>query len=93
MAVMIRLARQGTKKKPFYRIVATDKRSPRDGRFIEQIGYFDPRKPDFKLDQARYQHWVDHGALPSDTLASLARRSAQSAQNAQSPQSSKAART
>jgi small subunit ribosomal protein S16 len=76
MSVKIRLARQGSKKKPFYRIVATDKRSPRDGRFIEQIGFFDPRKPDFKLDQERYAHWLSHGALPSDTLASLVKRAA-----------------
>jgi small subunit ribosomal protein S16 len=79
MAVKIRLARQGSKKKPFYRIVATDKRSPRDGRFIEQIGYFDPRKPDFKIDSARYEHWLKHGALPSDTLASLVKRAAKAA--------------
>jgi small subunit ribosomal protein S16 len=76
MSVKIRLARQGSKKKPFYRIVATDKRSPRDGRFIEQIGFFDPRKPDFKLDEGRYAHWLKHGALPSDTLASLVKRNA-----------------
>ena len=75
MSVKIRLARQGTKKKPFYRIVATDKRSARDGRFIEQLGYFDPRKPDFKLDRARYDHWLQHGALPSDTMATLVKRS------------------
>ena len=79
MSVMIRLARQGSKKKPFYRIVATDKRSPRDGRFIEQIGYFDPRKPDFKLDQARYAHWLSHGALPSDTLRNHVKRAAKAA--------------
>ena len=79
MAVMIRLARQGSKKKPFYRIVATDKRSPRDGRFIEQIGYFDPRKPDFKLDQARYDHWMSNGALASDTLRTMIKRNAKSA--------------
>ena len=82
MSVKIRLARQGSKKRPFYRIVATDKRSPRDGRFIEQIGYFDPLKPDFRLDQPRYEHWLKHGALPSDTLASLVKRAAKDAPKA-----------
>jgi small subunit ribosomal protein S16 len=71
MSVSIRLARQGSKKKPFYRIVATDRRSPRDGRFIEQLGYYDPRKPEFRLDVERYKRWVDTGARPSDTVASL----------------------
>ncbi|HKE19791.1 MAG TPA: 30S ribosomal protein S16 [Kofleriaceae bacterium] len=71
MSVSIRLARQGSKKKPFYRIVASDRRSPRDGRFIEQLGYYDPRKPEFRLDLERYKKWVDTGARPSDTVASL----------------------
>lgn len=71
MSVCIRLARQGSKKKPFYRIVATDRRSPRDGRFIEQLGYYDPRKPDFRLDLERYKTWIKTGARPSDTVASL----------------------
>ena len=71
MSVSIRMARQGSKKKPFYRIVATDRRSPRDGRFIEQIGYYDPRKPEFRLDRAKYEAWVKQGARPSDTVATL----------------------
>jgi small subunit ribosomal protein S16 len=71
MSVCIRLARQGSKKRPFYRIVATDRRSPRDGRFIEQLGYYDPRKPDFRLDFERYKTWIGTGARPSDTVASL----------------------
>lgn len=71
MSVCIRLARQGSKKRPFYRIVAADRRSPRDGRFIEQLGYYDPRKPDFRLDLEKYKKWVDTGARPSDTVASL----------------------
>jgi small subunit ribosomal protein S16 len=71
MSVSIRMARQGSKKKPFYRIVATDRRSPRDGRFIEQIGYYDPRKPEFRLDHAKYQAWVKNGARPSDTVSTL----------------------
>ena len=76
MAVSIRLARQGAKKRPFYRIVAADRRSSRDGRFIEQIGFYDPRKKDFSLDVERYQHWVSHGAIASDTVASLVRKNA-----------------
>jgi len=71
MSVSIRMARQGSKKKPFYRIVATDRRSPRDGRFIEQIGYYDPRKPEFRLDRAKYEAWVKNGARPSDTVSTL----------------------
>jgi small subunit ribosomal protein S16 len=53
MAVAIRLARQGSKKKPFYRVVAADRRSPRDGRFIEQIGYYDPRRKIIRVDSER----------------------------------------
>ena len=71
MSVCIRLARQGSKKRPFYRIVAADRRSPRDGRFIEQLGYYDPRKPDFRLDLERYKTWIGTGARPSDTIAAL----------------------
>ena len=76
MSVSIRLARQGSKRKPFYRIVASDRRSPRDGRFIEQIGYYDPRKPDFRLDQVRYEKWLKHGARPSETVATLVKSNA-----------------
>lgn len=76
MSVSIRLARQGSKKKPFYRIVASDRRSPRDGRFIEQLGYYDPRKPDFRLDFAKYETWVKNGARPSDTVATLVKSNA-----------------
>ena len=71
MSVSIRMARQGSKKKAFYRIVATDRRAPRDGRFIEQIGYYDPRKPEFRIDHAKYQAWVKSGARPSDTVSTL----------------------
>ena len=71
MSVSIRMARQGSKKKPFYRIVATDRRSPRDGRFIEQIGYYDPRKPELRLDHGKYGAWVKNGARPSDTVSTL----------------------
>jgi small subunit ribosomal protein S16 len=74
MAVAIRLTRQGTNKKPFYRVIAADKRSPRDGRFIEQLGLFDPRAKKFVIDLPRYQKWVDHGAVPSDTVYELVKK-------------------
>lgn len=76
MSVKIRLARQGAKKSPFYRIVAADSRSPRDGRHIEQLGVFDPTRnpPEFRYDEARIQHWLDHGAQPSDTIRELLNR-------------------
>lgn len=68
--VTIRLARAGAKKKPFYRVVVADHRFPRDGRFIEQVGTYDPKKPahgiNLKLD--RIAHWVGLGARPSDTV-------------------------
>lgn len=74
MAVAIRLSRQGSKKRPFYRIVATEKSSPRDGRFIELLGVYDPRKKHFQVDQARYDRWLKCGAKPSPTVASLVRK-------------------
>lgn len=72
--VVLRMSRQGSKKRPFYRIVAADKRRARDGRFIELIGTFDPRTKAFAVDADRYAHWVKVGAQPSETLASLVRR-------------------
>jgi small subunit ribosomal protein S16 len=74
MAVSIRLTRQGTNKKPFYRVIATDRRSPRDGRFIEQLGLFDPRAKKFSIDVDKYQNWVKNGAIPSDTVADLVKK-------------------
>lgn len=74
MAVSIRLARQGSKKRPFYRIVAAEKSFPRDGRFIEQLGFYDPRAKVFKIDRDRYKHWVEVGALASDTVHTLVRK-------------------
>lgn len=76
MAVSLRLARQGSKKRPFYRIVAADRRSPRDGRFIEQLGYYDPRRKHFKIDRERYQRWVSSGAQPTETVSSLVKKQA-----------------
>jgi small subunit ribosomal protein S16 len=76
MSVTIRLTRAGSKKVPFYRIVAADHRSPRDGRFIEQLGVYDPlREPvEFRVDEQRLAHWLSVGALPSQTVGELLRR-------------------
>jgi small subunit ribosomal protein S16 len=75
MAVAIRLSRQGSKKKPFYRIVAAEKTAPRDGRFIELLGIYDPIKKQFRIDAERYRHWVKNGAKPTDTVAQLVKKS------------------
>ena len=74
MSVKIRLSRGGAKKRPFYRIVVADSRSPRDGRFIEKIGSYDPMvakdHPDrIRLDKDRAQHWLSVGAKPSDRVS------------------------
>jgi small subunit ribosomal protein S16 len=77
--VVVRMSRQGSKKRPFYRIVAADKRCARDGRFIELLGTYDPRTKDFRLDADRYGHWLKTGAKASDTVASLVRRAKRNA--------------
>ncbi|MDA5093596.1 30S ribosomal protein S16 [Aliiroseovarius sp. KMU-50] len=74
MAMKIRLARGGSKKRPFYRVVAADSRMPRDGRFIEKLGTYNPLLPKdsedrVKLDMERVQHWLDQGAQPSDRVS------------------------
>jgi small subunit ribosomal protein S16 len=74
MAVHIRLARAGTKKTPFYRIIVADQRSPRGGRFIERVGTYDPRRPEIRLDVARVKHWLSKGAQPTHTVALLLKR-------------------
>ncbi|MBL3592708.1 MAG: 30S ribosomal protein S16 [Synergistaceae bacterium] len=76
MAVRIRLARHGRKKTPFYRLVVADSRSPRDGRYIEQLGHYDPMKDpaDIKVDAERALHWIKNGAQPSDTARALLRK-------------------
>jgi small subunit ribosomal protein S16 len=83
MSVVLRLSRQGSKKRPFYRIVAADKRCPRDGKFIELLGTYDPRTKALKLDGDRFTHWVKVGALPSGTLNSLVNRQKRTAPPAQ----------
>jgi small subunit ribosomal protein S16 len=74
--VKIRLKRMGAKKRPFYRIVVADAQSPRDGRFIEQIGYYDPipNPATVKVDVERALYWVTHGAQPTETVRSLFRQ-------------------
>ncbi|MDX1708152.1 MAG: 30S ribosomal protein S16 [Desulfobacterales bacterium] len=73
MGVRIRLARHGAKKKPFYRIVVADSESPRDGKFLEKLGTYDPLKDpaEVSLNQDRIKYWIDKGAIPSDTVKSI----------------------
>lgn len=76
MAMKIRLARGGSKKRPFYRIVAADSRSPRDGRYIEKLGTYDPLLPRdnenrVRMDVERVQHWLERGAEPTDRIARM----------------------
>lgn len=76
MSVKIRMKRMGTKKRPFYRIVATDSRNRRDGRFIEELGYYDPltTPPNIKLDEEEIFKWMKDGAIPSTNVEGLMRR-------------------
>ncbi|SDW08341.1 30S ribosomal protein S16 [Litoreibacter albidus] len=74
MAMKIRLARGGSKKRPFYRVVASDSRMPRDGRYVEKLGTYNPLLPKdseerVKLDMERVQHWLDKGAKPTDRVS------------------------
>jgi small subunit ribosomal protein S16 len=88
MSLKIRLARAGSKKRPYYHVVVADVRSPRDGRFIEQIGSWNPLLPKdserVKLDTDRIKHWLSHGAVPTDRVlrfldeAGIAKRPARS---------------
>ena len=73
MAVTIRLRRTGTTRRPSYRVVVTDSRSPRDGRFIEIIGHYDPltKPPTVKIDRTKAQEWIAKGAQPSNTVKRL----------------------
>ncbi|MCU0561962.1 MAG: 30S ribosomal protein S16 [Desulfobacterales bacterium] len=76
MAVKIRLARHGAKKKPYYRIVVTDSESPRDGRFLESVGTYDPKLSGAKLTvkPERVRYWLQKGATPTDTVRTLFKR-------------------
>jgi len=71
MATRIRLKRMGSKKAPFYRLVVADSRSPRDGRFIEEVGYYNPMKEDLKIDEEKAVKWLKTGAQPSETVRAL----------------------
>ncbi len=85
MAVKIRLARMGSKKRPYYRIVAADARSPRDGRFLERLGTYDPHAPPEKavhLDDARITYWQSVGASATTTVARLLRSARKAAAKA-----------
>ncbi|OLZ09674.1 30S ribosomal protein S16 [Sulfobacillus thermosulfidooxidans] len=74
--VKIRLRRMGAKKRPFYRVVVADARSPRDGKFLEEIGYYDPTKNPavVKIDEEKAIRWIQNGAQPTDTARSLLRQ-------------------
>jgi len=76
MAVVLRLSRAGTHKAPFYHVVATDSRKPRDGKYLEDVGLYDPtRKPELiQLKTERVQHWLAAGARPSQTVAMILKR-------------------
>ena len=73
MAVKMRLKRMGQKKAPFYRVVVADSRSPRDGRFIEEVGYYDPNQNPsvVKIDEETAKKWLANGAQPTETVAKL----------------------
>lgn len=81
MAVKIRLKRMGAKNNPAYRVVVADERSPRDGKFIEEIGTYQPRKQgsNFELNLDRANYWISVGAQPSDTVASMIRKAVRTA--------------
>jgi small subunit ribosomal protein S16 len=81
MAVSIRLRREGTTNRPYYKVVVADQRSPRDGKFIEIIGNYDPKKTgaNASIDLTRADYWIEKGAQPSDTLRSLIKKLRKSA--------------
>ncbi|MBL0700054.1 MAG: 30S ribosomal protein S16 [Desulfosarcina sp.] len=76
MSVKIRLARYGTKKKPFYRIVVADSECPRDGKFLESVGTYNPLQDPAGviIEVDRVRHWMDNGAIPTDTVKSLLKK-------------------
>ncbi len=77
MAVKMRLTRMGAKKAPFYRVIVADSRSPRDGRFIEEIGYYNPltEPADIKIDAEKAKKWLGNGAQPTETVKALLKKS------------------
>ena len=74
--LVIRLARMGAKKKPYFRVVVIEQSRPRDGRFVEIVGHYNPRKnpADFQMNSERVHYWLQQGAQPSDTVKSFIRR-------------------
>ena len=91
MAVIIRLRRDGTKNSPYYRVVVADKHSPRDGKFLELIGTYDPKKKGdnstIKLERA--DHWIKNGAKPSDTVRSILKKARAKSAAAERPRRKK----
>lgn len=81
MAVKIRLARHGAKKRPYYRIVVADSRAPRDGRFIDEVGRYNPRTEPamVKFDMEKVDQWISNGAQPTDTVARLLKQARENA--------------
>lgn len=81
MSVSIRLRREGSLNRPYYKVVVADKRSPRDGKFIEQVGNYDPKKAgaNSNIDVERVDYWIARGAQPSDTVRSLIKKARKSA--------------
>ena len=84
MAVSIRLRREGALNRPYYKVVVADSRSPRDGKFIEIIGTYDPKKPGHNstLKMDRIEHWISKGAQPSDTVRSLIKKNRKQTESA-----------
>ncbi len=77
MAVKIRLRRMGAKKAPFYRVIVADSRDPRDGKFVEEIGYYNPltEPAEIKIDAEKAEKWLNSGAQPTDTVKALLKKS------------------
>ncbi len=74
MAVKMRFKRMGSKKNPFYRVVVADSRAPRDGKFIEELGYYNPLTKETKLDGELVAKWISNGAQPTDTVKALLKK-------------------
>jgi small subunit ribosomal protein S16 len=87
VSVRVRLKRVGSKKNPIWRVVVTDQRSPRDGRFIESVGHYNPQTDPstIVLDQPRLEHWLARGAVPTSTVKSLIKAQARAPQAAEEP--------
>lgn len=91
MSVKIRLKRMGAKKKPFYRVVVADSRSPRDGKFIEELGYYNPltSPAEIKINSEKAEKWLSNGAQPTDTVRSLFKKAGIEKPSAAEPKETK----